>query len=306
MSGGGRSMPGLKIRPTVLCCLLLCLCACSSDLSGETIACHVLHQPFFSDGKSTYGIQVMNGDGGERAEIGEGHEVDWSPDGRQLVFVGSDSESLHVLDLATGKTTLLAHVGDFVRSTAWSPDGETIVFMRGGSVAGGSIWVIDADGSSLRQLTEYEFGSCLGAPSWSPDGSRIAFSMSPDCTAEELRSDIYVMRNDGSNFTRLTDGMGNYWNPVWSPRKDRIAFNHSRGSESWIYVIDGDGSQQTRLGTGRPYAWSPDGSRIYFHMVGDDTLWEMDSDGSNPTRLFKLDCERPVWSPVIEGQDATE
>ncbi|NIQ76976.1 MAG: hypothetical protein GTN93_02510, partial [Anaerolineae bacterium] len=118
------------MRATALCCLVLCLCACFSQLSGERIACHVVHTPFLSNGETTYGIHVMNGDGRERKEIGKGRDPAWSPDGRKLVFVGSDDESLRVFDRVSGETVLLADIGAFVNHPAWSPDGESIAFVR--------------------------------------------------------------------------------------------------------------------------------------------------------------------------------
>jgi TolB protein len=290
-----------KINAAVLGYLLFSLCACSSGLSNETIACHVVHRPLLS-GPYTLGIYVMNGDGGERREVAEGCEPDWSPDGGKLVFVGSDNRSLYLLDVATDQTTLLASTGKLVEKPVWSPDGQYIAFR----VPRRSIWVIDADGSNLRQLTDYPEGTCVGAPSWSSDATRIAFSMSPDCEGEEARSDIYVMNSDGSNVTRLTDGTGYYWNPIWSPREDRIVFNDYGDVDSAIYVMNGDGSEMTRRATGRPYGWSPDGTRIYYHPVGSSELWTVGWDMGNHRRLFTLPCEEPAWSPVIQGQEIVE
>jgi TolB protein len=290
-----------RINATVLGCLLLSLCACSSGLSSETIACHVVHEPLLS-GSYTLGIYVMNGDGRERREVAQGRYPDWSPDGGKLVFVGADGESLQALDLVTGDTTLLAELGRLIEDPVWSPDGALIAFR----VLYHHICVIDADGSSLHQLTDYGDDACVGRPSWSPDGTRIAFSMSPDCTAEELRSDIYVMNSDGSNVTRVTDGTGNYWNPIWSTREDRIVFNDYREGESSIYVMNSDGSGKTRRAAGRPYGWSPDGSRIYYHPVGSNELWTVGWDTANHRRLFTLPCEEPAWSAVIEGQEQVE
>jgi TolB protein len=290
-----------RITTTVVVCFVLSLCACSSGPSGETIACHVVHRPLLS-GPYTLGIYVMNGDGRERREVGEGRYPDWSPDGGRLVFVGADGESLDVLDLTTRDTTLLVRLGGLIKDPAWSPDGEWIAFR----VLYEDIWTINADGSNAHQLTNYADGTCVGHPSWSPDASRIAFSMSPDCWAEERRSDVYVMNSDGSNVIRLTDGMGNYWDPLWSPAGDRMLFAEYHDGESSICVMNADGSGKIRLGTGRPYSWSPDGTRIYYHQVGINALWTMNVDGSNPRRLFTLPCEEPAWSPVVEGQEAVE
>jgi TolB protein len=244
----------------------------------------------------------MNGDGRERREIAEGRYPDWSPDGGKLVFVGSDGESLQALDLLTGETTVLAGLPGLVKDPVWSPDGRRIAFR----VLFEDIWMIDADGSNVRQLTHHAGGTCVGHPSWSPDSTRIAFSMSPDCWAEEPRSDIYVMNSDGSNLTRLTDGAGDYWNAIWSPWEDRIAFSDDHGVQTRIYVMNADGSGKTRLATGRPYDWSPDGTRIYYHQVGSNVLWTVGADGSNPKQLFTLPCEEPAWSPVIQGEEAVQ
>jgi Tol biopolymer transport system component len=104
---------------------------------------------------------------------------------------------------------------------------------------------------------------------------------------------------DGDAKIKLTDGAGFYFNPIWSPVQDTIAFNSYSNGEDHIMLMNADRSGQQFIGSGFLYGWSPDGSRIYFGMPDDDALWTMNSDGSNRTRLFKLECENPVWSPVL-------
>jgi TolB protein len=275
-------------------------------LSAETVACHFVDHPLLSGGQVVFRIYIMGGDGREAREIAEGREVDWSPDGQKLVCVGRDYRSLHVVSLPNGEISLLADFDNLIYDPAWAPDGERIAF----HMLDDNIWVIDADGSNLEQLTQREPRNdvCLGPPSWSPDATRIAFSMSPNCrTEEETRSDIYIVNSDGSNVTRVTDGMGNYWNPVWSPREDRIVFNEYRDGQSSIYVMNADGSEQTRLATGRPYAWSPDGARVYYHQLGSSVVWTMSStDGSHQRAVFTLNCDEPAWSPVVEAEETID
>lgn len=290
-----------RITTTLVTCFLVSLCACSSGLSGETIACHAVDEPLLSGGEARYRIYVMNGDGSERTEIGEGLEVDWSPDGQKLVCVGTDYRSLHVVSLPNGQVSLLGSFDNLIYYPAWSPDARRIAFRA----LRRNIWVINADGSSLRRLTDYGDDTCVGPPSWSPDVTRIAFTMSPDCR-QDTRGDIYVMNSDGSEVTRLTDGAGDYWGPIWSPVADRIAFEQYRDGESSIYVMNADGSGKTRRATGLLYGWSPDGTRIYYHPVGSDELWTVGWDMANHARLFTLPCEEPAWSPVIQGQDRIE
>jgi len=81
-------------------------------------------------------------------------------------------------------------------------------------------------------------------PSWSPDGSRIAFISSRDGNYE-----IYVMDADGSNQQCLTDNPANDWYPSWSPDGSRIVFTSDRDDNRniEIYVMDTDGSNQQRL-----------------------------------------------------------
>jgi TolB protein len=118
-----------------------------------------------------------------------------------------------------------------------------------------------ADGSDVRRLTEDEGDDT--APTWSPDGSRIAFA-----STRGGDSDIYVMAADGSGVTRLTSSPANDGEPAWSPEGNRILFTSSRDEDEEIYVMNADGSGITRLtyhpGVDAGPNWSPDGTRIVF------------------------------------------
>jgi Tol biopolymer transport system component len=72
------------------------------------------------------------------------------------------------------------------------------------------IYVMTADGSSPRNLTIH--GSDDVSPTWSPDGSQIAFVSDRDGNWE-----IYVMDADGSNPRNLTHNSADDWGPVWRP-----------------------------------------------------------------------------------------
>jgi len=140
--------------------------------------------------------------------------------------------------------------------------------------------------------------------SWSPDGSRIIFS-----AFQGQNADIYVMKADGSELTRLTDHPAvDMWAAI-SPDGRRIAFQSNRdGSKGDIYVMNADGSAVTRL-TRDPIRsicpdWSPDGSRIIFSSDRGAGLhlYVMKADGSEQARLMKNPLVNtkhynPVWSP---------
>ena len=95
-------------------------------------------------------------------------------------------------------------------------------------------------------------------PSFSSDGSRIAFDSDRDGNLE-----IYVMDADGSNQTRLTETEAVDSHPFFSPVADRIAFYSNRDnpeSENMdIYVMDADGGNVTRLTDDAPMTATPRG-----------------------------------------------
>jgi Tol biopolymer transport system component len=153
------------------------------------------------------------------------------------------------------------------------------------------IYSVSPDGSDLQKLTSN--GVSDQQPSWSPDGSRIAF-------AREY--DIWVMNADGSGQTRLT--FDESWvKPAWSPDGSRIAM--AAAGSSGVAVMDADGSDIHLLTPPGDNSddpnWSPDGSTIAFWAIreGNVDLYLIDPDGSNETRLTtrRPDDFAPNWSP---------
>jgi Tol biopolymer transport system component len=113
----------------------------------------------------------------------------------------------------------------------------------------------------------------------------------------EQPRDIYVMRSDGSEMTRLTDGRGHAKHASWSPDGRRIAFVSDRDGNDEIYLLavpsgsDAGGGSLTRL-TDSPAddvhpTWSADGSCLAFTSYLDDAvdLSIMNADGTGLRRL---------------------
>jgi len=180
-----------------------------------------------------------------------------------------------------------------------------IVFARGGPDSG--LFVMNGDGTDVRRLPS-ERGDT--DPTWSPDGSSIAFVRFHDGNG-----DIFVMDADGSSVRQLTDGRSD-GSPAWSPDGTRIAFVREArepGAEvanADIYVVNADGTDLARA-TDDPLmeaspSWSPDGSRIAF--VGYDEasggrgpsavpLYVMNQDGTDIRALGPENVAQPTWSP---------
>ena len=172
---------------------------------------------------------------------------------------------------------------------------------RGSGEAQWSIYVMNSDGSDRSRLAEAQSGF-LSAPSWSPDGSKLAF-----VSVQDGSPDIWLMNSDGSDPVNLTQHEAKDHSPAWSPDGEWIAFASVRDSLYWeLYLMRPDGSDVQRLtwwedASDLSPTWSPDGTRIAFASKRDGN-WEiymMDRDGGNLVRLtdHEADDTNPAWSP---------
>ncbi|MBI3622599.1 PD40 domain-containing protein [Candidatus Pacearchaeota archaeon] len=163
------------------------------------------------------------------------------------------------------------------------------------------VYTINADGTNEKELT---FSSSLweGSPSWSPDGTKIAFGAFPSANANQ--HNIYVMDNDGNNKVQLTNSEMSEDNPVFSLDGRQIAYGAAwvDGHEQ-LYIMNADGSNQRQITQDTLCYWdlalSPAGNKIAFYNCRDDNLYSINIDGSGLKKLTNTSAyeRNPSWSP---------
>jgi serine/threonine-protein kinase len=236
----------------------------------------------------------------------------WAPDGKRLVYrrVQLPQSDLVVLDLATGAHHWLTHDDVVDVNPAWSPSGRFIYFSspRGGGL---NFWRIAVSAAGTSASAPQQLTTGAGddlEPSVSPDGKRVAFSIS------RIEADIWRLPLDPASgrptgnpepvvATTRVESRG-----AWAPDGVSIAFNSDRLGDMnlWLHPLDGGPDRQLTKGPGGDYQpnWSPNGATIAFFSArsGQNDIWTVNvADGA----LHRLTTDsgihiNPFYSP--DGQ----
>ena len=210
--------------------------------------------------------------------------------GVKQIFVG-DWDARNAQPITAGSMNLLP---------AWTPKGASVVFT---SYKNGSpgLFVYDLAAKSMDMLFKRTSTLVTGA-SFSPDGSRVVFSMSQD----DGNSHLWIAHGDGSNAKRLTDGFGINSSPCFSPDGKRIAYVSNRAGNPQIYVLPAAGGAPKRITFQGNYNqtpdWSPRGDLIAFTARDERNAFDIftvDPDTLKITRLTQDqgNNEEPTFSP---------
>lgn len=209
-------------------------------------------------------VYVMNADGTNQKRLTDrsaGYvdgSLDWSPDGKQIVYVCRElndfQEQLCVMGADGAGRRRLLPAGWRGIDPAWSPDGRTIAF-SGTEPNGGylHLWGVPPEGGTPRQISVELNTLHEEEPQWSPDGTRLLFrSLRPRPPFGPGLFEVFVMRVDGSDRRPLIADMAplsTSHSARWSADGTRIAFLRDYGAEEGFYFVSSDGSGAQRLMT---------------------------------------------------------
>ncbi len=257
-----------------------------------------------------WSVEAPPGPGHEVAldtRTGTWMSVDVSPDGRQLVFdlLGD----LYLLPIAGGEATSLTHGLAWDEQPRWSPDGKRIAFTSDRS-GGDNLWVMDADGSHPRAVTNETF-RLLNSPTWTPDGQYLAGRKHFTSTRSAGAGEIWLYHasggKDGVQMTARRTQQKDEGEPAFSPDGRYLywsmdatpgpSFEYNKDANGQIYVIqrlDRESGEITTVvggpgGAIRPTA-SPDGKRLaYLKRVRFETV------------LHVIDLASGIEHPIVGG-----
>lgn len=249
-------------------------------------------------------------------------DAQFSPDDTQIVYElswmeGDDERSaLYLRNLQDNSERQLTNGLKKDSAPRWSPDGKQIAFVSTRSEKP-QIFVIAADGGEARQVTWLKNGVGSGVV-WSPDGTTLAFSASPDREMVDLSKpyrwtrhiyrfdgmgevqnalqEVYVVSADGGKPACLTQDNAVSVAAQWSPDGSELLYLCSHQADRHLFhptikIVDLQGNSRDIIGDWgyvNAASWTPDG-RIAF--IGNphglpigtqDHLWLIERSGGEP------------------------
>lgn len=240
-------------------------------------------------------ICIMNADGSGREQLTDFEATTFypslSPDGGTVYFSSKRTGGFEIYSIGIdgdGLQRLTREIGSLY-APELSPSGELVLFTNHGN----GLWVMQPDGDKPRPLT---FRDDID-PTWSPDGSMIAFASSRNGERQ-----LYVMDANGSNVRQVTDLNNMGGRSTWAPDGARLAFYRGPFGDRNIFIVNIDGTGLLRLTDGGDNlgpSWSPDGNWIAFTSFrdGNNEIYIIRPDGTGLTRLTNTPISdwQPRW-----------
>ncbi|HEX9167150.1 MAG TPA: S9 family peptidase, partial [Gemmatimonadales bacterium] len=243
----------------------------------------------------------------------------WSPDGTRIAFLSAREErpQIWLISPFGGEPEKLTSSKTAIQDLEWSPDGSRIAFVAprdpspederrqrerddrrvvDSTFNHGQLWIVEVAGAKVSEAVTGDFH--VADPQWSPDGSRIAFTMTPSPKPDDGGlSDVHILDVAARRWDRLLQHEGPDGSARWSPDGREIALLVRDGprratGQPWLAVVDARGGTPRRVAPGflyqpSPVTWSADGSTLYFTAATRTTsqLFSVPASGGSPRQL---------------------
>lgn len=254
-------------------------------------------------GSGGVAVHVMPAVGGEPRRLTawehRAGSFDWMPDGREIVY-GGVSDGVAVLwriPVSQGEPKKIAEAGYNAGTPAVARSGNRLAFVSGGRVPV-DLWRMEIGGSTPHQ----KFAPSTRrqtSPTFSPDGTKVAFSSS-----RSGRMEIWTADADGKNLMQITptDAFEHVGSPQWSPDGREIAFDGRRDSNADVYVAGAQGGAARRMTASDSEdvlpSFSRDGRWVYFSSDrgGAFEIWKTPRSGGDALQVTKAGGVRGLES----------
>ncbi|MGQ9910350.1 MAG: SdrD B-like domain-containing protein, partial [Candidatus Flexifilum sp.] len=265
----------------------------AADDRGPTRAPNAQWIAFTSDRDGNEEIYIASADGTSIRRVTNNDAADtdpvWSPDSQRLVFESDSSGNwdLYILDVQTGVETQITRDPADDRNADWSAAGNSIVFesTRDGR---SQIYVYDLRTGETRRLVETT-GAATN-PVYSSSGTMIAFThVEPDG-----RTAIYVVQQDGSGLTRISEPAPNAGAPEWYFDDTLITYQSDLDGDLDVYVYDFATGQTRKLTDNAVADYAPT-----WRCGAPEVIFTSDVTG-NPD-IFRAEA-LPIDRPAIDVQ----
>ena len=159
-------------------------------------------------------------------------------DGPKYQLIVADSDGFNPMEILSSSNPVL--------SPSWSPDGRYLAYVSFEDKLEGTMShrpkVVVQDIFNRERFKVSDFPGLNGAPAWSPDGRRLALSLSHEGDPE-----IYVMDINSRRLQRLTHHSAIDTEPAWAPNGRSLIFTSNRSGQSQIYRTPASGGKAVRL-----------------------------------------------------------